>query len=136
MKRTEAGGIKKAQDPIMIGKATCGDMPKAKTKAIQGAYKPIPAVIKAPNPKLAITAMANLPPVSPIASPPPCIHSILLANIKKAVTSKAKPMTRRIFRSDSFATTPAPSTAPSAADKNIRIKVTVSTSIMVIKMSA
>ena len=69
--RIEAGGIKKAQDPIMIGKATCGDNPKAYTRAIHGAYNPMPAVIKAPKIKLTITAMASLPLLNPIALPPP-----------------------------------------------------------------
>ena len=35
----EAGGIKKAQEPIMIGKATCGDIPSENTNAMHGAYK-------------------------------------------------------------------------------------------------
>jgi len=60
MNFTDAGGIKKAQDPIMIGKATCGDSPREKTMAIHGAYNPIPAVIKAPNKKLTTTANINL----------------------------------------------------------------------------
>lgn len=33
----EAGGIKKAQDPIMMGNATCGDIPSINTNAMQGA---------------------------------------------------------------------------------------------------
>jgi hypothetical protein len=37
MNLTDAGGIKKAQEPIMMGNATMGDKPKAKTKAMQGA---------------------------------------------------------------------------------------------------
>ena len=58
--RIDAGGIKNAHEPIMIGKATWGDNPSAYTKAIQGAYKPMPAVIKAPKIKFTITAIMSL----------------------------------------------------------------------------
>ena len=39
MNLIDAGGIKKAQDPIMIGKATCGDNPREKTMAMHGAWR-------------------------------------------------------------------------------------------------
>ena len=45
----DAIGIRNAHEPIMIGKATAGDIPNANTSAIQGAYNPMPAVIKAPK---------------------------------------------------------------------------------------
>ena len=60
MNFTEARGIRKAQEPIMMGKATVGDIPKAKIKAIQGAYKPTPAVMIAPKKKLTTTAKTSL----------------------------------------------------------------------------
>ena len=57
-----ANGIKKAQEPIIIGRAAKGLNPKAHTRAKQGAYKPIPIVIKAPKTKLPMTAIT--PPSS------------------------------------------------------------------------
>lgn len=92
MNLIDAGGIKKAQDPIMIGKATCGDNPREKTMAMHGAYKPMPAVIKAPSKKLTATANTNLYPDKPMAVPPPFIHSIFTATINPAVMIKAMPI--------------------------------------------
>lgn len=46
MNFSDAGGIRNAQEPIMIGKATIGDIPKAYITAMHGTYKPIPTVIK------------------------------------------------------------------------------------------
>ena len=89
---TDAGGIKKAHEPIMIGNATCGDNPNAYTKAIQGAYKPIPAVFNAPNIKFTITAISSFALLNPISTPPPLIQFILPANIKQAVTNNANPI--------------------------------------------
>ena len=67
MNFTDARGIRKAQEPIMMGKATVGDIPKAKIKAIQGAYKPTPAVMMAPKKKLTTTANTSLYPVNPVS---------------------------------------------------------------------
>ena len=77
MNFADAGGIKKAQEPIMIGNATKGDIPKAQTKAIQGAYKPIPTVIKAPRMKFTPIAKANFPPLKPKASVSMAIPGII-----------------------------------------------------------
>ena len=71
-----------------------------------------------------------------MASPPPSIQFIIRASINPAVTTKAIPIVILIFRSDSRDTMPAPITAPAVADTNIKIKVSGSTSMMVIKINA
>ena len=133
---TDAGGIKNSQDPIMIGNATCGDNPNAYTKAIHGAYRPIPAVFNAPNIKFTITAISSFTLLNPISTPPPLIQFILPANIKQAVTNNAKPITNLIFCSGNFDTIPAPKMAPAAADININMSVIGSTSTTVINIKA
>jgi hypothetical protein len=59
--------MRNAADPIMMGKATAGLMPSALTTIIEGAYIPMPRVIRAPRTKLAVTAMPRPNPRSPSA---------------------------------------------------------------------
>ena len=66
----EATGIRYAQEPIIIGNATSGLIPSKYTSAIHGAYKPIPAVIRAPSIKFITIPITSLIPVRPTASPP------------------------------------------------------------------
>lgn len=55
MNLKEAVGIRKVQESIIIGNATIGDISKANTSAIKGAYNPAPTVMKAP--KIKFSAM-------------------------------------------------------------------------------
>ena len=80
--------------------------------------------------------MNSFPSCSPLASPPPFIYSIFLANMNLAVTNSVNPIVSRILFSDTFETIPAPMIAPIAADNKISIKVPGSTLITLIKIRA
>jgi hypothetical protein len=61
-KRKLATGCSSAQAPIMIGKAAIGCMPSSASVIMQGAYRPMPALISAPRMKLTPTANGNFQP--------------------------------------------------------------------------
>ena len=67
----DADGKAKADEAIMIGKETAGDIPKTYTNAILGAYIPTPEAWKAPKATFTKTAMMSLIPSKPIAVPTP-----------------------------------------------------------------
>src|SRR5262249_22757740 len=108
-----ATGCSSAQQPIMIGKAAIGVMPRSASVIMHGAYRPMPSVISAPSPKHTTTATAKRQPDSASASPPPgSLPSATAVNTDAAISS-AMPMPIWIDRRGRRLTTPAPSQAPS-----------------------
>ena len=65
MKRMQATGIRKAHEPIMMGYAVSGLMPRRLTMIMIGAYAPTPMVIIAPMATFAAIAKASCTPSSP-----------------------------------------------------------------------
>src|SRR4051812_42144685 len=65
MKRALAVGMRKAQEPIMIGNAVVAFMPRRLTRIMHGAYRPMPMVISAPRMKFPTRPMMNFVPSSP-----------------------------------------------------------------------
>src|ERR1051326_2516956 len=51
-KRTLLTGIRNAHDPIMIGNAAAGFIPRRLTRIMHGAYRPMPSIIRTPRTKL------------------------------------------------------------------------------------
>jgi len=132
MKRMLPVGMRKAQEPIMIGNAALGFMPSRLTRIMHGAYRPMPSVIKAPSMKFTATAITSLMPVTPSASPPPGKSFIWVMNINPAAASKATPIPTCTFRLGQRATTPAPSQAPRIEAPIIEKRVGTSTGMIVV----
>ena len=70
---------------LVLGKAANGCIPKRARVIMQGAYRPIPTLIKAPSTKLIPTARPNFHPTSPMAVPPPGSHVWLSADARHAL---------------------------------------------------
>src|ERR1700733_15124847 len=114
-KRKLATGCSSAQAPIMIGNAAIGCMPSSASVIMQGAYRPMPALISAPRIKLTPTANGNFQPTRLMAAPPPGRACKLMAVNTPPAMSSAIPMVIWIARRDRRATTSAPSQEPAAA---------------------
>ena len=74
MKGTLAAGMRKAHEPIMIGKPVPGFMPSIETITRHGAYRPTPIVISAPSAKFPAIPAASSPPVNPIVPVVGCVQ--------------------------------------------------------------
>lgn len=135
-KRKLATGCSSAQAPIMIGNAAMGCMPSSASVIMQGAYRPMPALISAPRIKLTPTANGNFQPTRLMAVPPPGRACKLMAVNTAPARSSAIPMVIWIARRDSRATTSAPSQEPAVALRIMLMSRCGSTSIAPTKITA